>query len=132
MDVVLDTSAAIAVMLNESHKPELVEKTRDAELLAPMSLPVEVGNALTAMFKRRRISLDQATRAFDAYGMIPVQLVNIDMKAALRLAHDLGIYAYDSYMLDCALRHRCPLLTLDGALKAAANRAGVEILEVMP
>lgn len=30
-------------------------------------------------------------------------------------------YAYDAYFLDCAIRHKSPLLTLDKKLKTAAG-----------
>ncbi len=131
MDVVLDTSAAVAVILNEPRKKVLVQRTEDAELLAPMSLPIEIGNAFSALFKRGRLSLEQANRAFAMYRRIPVQLVDIDMETSLDLANALGIYAYDAYMLDCAQRHRAALLTLDAGLKSAAARADVRVLEVI-
>jgi hypothetical protein len=40
---VIDTSAVIAVVTNESHKPALIRLTEGVELLSPSSLPVEVG-----------------------------------------------------------------------------------------
>ena len=130
MNVVLDTSAAIAVVLNEPHKLALVNRTMDAELLAPISLPIEIGNAFSAMLKRGRLSLNQANLAYVMFLKIPVQLREIDMVGSLKLAKTLGIYAYDAYMLDCAIRHRCELLTLDEGLKKAAARANVTVLEV--
>lgn len=130
MDIVLDTSAAIAVRLNEPSKWALIKRTEDAELLAPVSLPIEIGNAFSAMFRRRRLTTDQAERAFAAYRYIPVQLVDVDMEASLDLASELNIYAYDAYMLECAQRHRAPLLTLDARLRAAAERVDITTLEV--
>jgi predicted nucleic acid-binding protein len=90
MDVVLDTSAAVAVVLNERSKGALVARTEEAELIAPTSLPIEIGNAFSAMFKRGRLSLEQALRAFAHYRRIPVQLVDIDMDASLGLADALA------------------------------------------
>lgn len=130
MDIVLDTSAAIAVLLNEPSKPALIKRTEDAELLAPVSLPIEIGNAFSAMFKRNRLTLEQAERAFSMYRQIPVQLVDVDMDASLDLANELNIYAYDAYMLECAQRYRASLLTLDAGLRAAAERVDVKTLEV--
>ena len=127
MDVVLDTSAAIAVLLNEPSKPTLIKRTDDAELMAPISLPIEIGNAFSAMFRRDRLTLEKAERAFAAYRRIPVQLVDINMEASLILANELGIYAYDAYMLECAQRYRASLLTLDAALRAAAERIDIRI-----
>lgn len=128
--VVLDTSAVIAVLTNEAHKPVLVRLTEGAELLAPASLPVELGNAFSAMFKRGRISLESAKAAAEVYQRIPVRLTEIDLPRALEISHDLGIYAYDAYVIVCGLMHRAPMLTLDGGLRDAARRAGVQVLEV--
>ena len=41
----------------------------------------------------------------------------------------MGIYAYDAYVLACALNLRSPLITLDRSLAASARDAGIEILE---
>ena len=41
-----------------------------------------------------------------------------------------NMYAYDAYFLDCAIRHKAPLLTLDRKLKKAAQNLKVEIMEV--
>ncbi len=60
---------------------------------------------------------------------IPVELCRVDFPAALRIAARFNIYAYDAYVLGCAMSRRCPLLTLDRRLKAVAGEAGVEVLE---
>lgn len=130
MRVVVDTSAVIGVLVNEPSKQKIIAATQDAELFAPASLPVEIGNAFSTMFKRGRILLDEAQRAVAIYQTIPIQLVDIDLARALDLAHDLDIYAYDAYMISCAQRYNALLLTLDGGLQEAARRAGLSLLEV--
>jgi len=40
------------------------------------------------------------------------------------------MYAYDAYFLDCAIRHKAPLLTLDRKLKTAAQNLNIETMEV--
>lgn len=128
--MVIDASAVIAVVTNEVHKPALIRLTEGVELLSPVSLPIEIGNAFSAMFKRGRISLDQARMAVDAYQQIAIRLTAVDLGRALDISHQLGIYAYDSYLIACGLQFRAALLTLDGGLREAARRAGVEVLEV--
>jgi predicted nucleic acid-binding protein len=96
LSVVIDASAVIAVVTNEAHKPALIRLTEDAELLSPLSLPVEIGNAFSAMFKRGRISLSAAKAAIAAYQRIAIRLTTIDLAQALDLSHQLGIYAYDA------------------------------------
>jgi predicted nucleic acid-binding protein len=128
--VIIDASAVIAVVTNEVHKPALIRLTEGVELLSPSSLPIEVGNAFSAMFKRRRISLSDAKSAVEAYQRIAIRLAPVDLGQALELSHQLNIYAYDAYLIACALHNRSPLLTVDGGLRDAARLVGVEVLEV--
>ena len=107
--VVIDASAVIAVVTNEVHKPALIRLTEGVELLSPASLPVEVGNAFSAMFKRSRISLSDARAAVETYQRIAIRLTPIDLGQALDLSHQLNIYAYDAYLVACGLQHRSPV-----------------------
>ena len=50
--------------------------------------------------------------------------------AAPRYDCRMRTYAYDAYVLACALNLRSPLITLDRSLAAVAQDAGIEILEV--
>jgi len=130
MDIVIDTSAVIAVIANEPEKPAIVEHTLGANLIAPASVHWEVGNAFSAMFKRRRISLSQAKDAIKSYERIVFRFIDIDLGQSLDLASRLNMYGYDAYVLACALNLRSPLLTLDKKLAAAAPMVGVKVLEV--
>jgi predicted nucleic acid-binding protein len=40
------------------------------------------------------------------------------------------MYAYDAYLLDCAIRNKAPLLALDHKLMIAAQNLNVKTLEV--
>lgn len=129
MKVVADTNTFLAVALDEPEKPEIIRATLGHELLAPEVLPFEVGNALTAMMKKRVLEQDELPPAWDAIQQIPVELHRVDIRRALKIAGQHNIYAYDAYFLECAMTTRSPLLTLDRGLKAAAREVGVEILE---
>jgi predicted nucleic acid-binding protein len=120
----------MAVILNEPSKPRLLEQTRDAELVSAPTLPWEVGNSLTALFKRDRIDLGQAKAALRSYRDIPVRLAEIDLEASVQLAKEHGIYAYDAYILQCARTYRTPLLSLDGPQRQVAVKLGIEVMEV--
>jgi predicted nucleic acid-binding protein len=130
LNITVDASAVMAVVLNEGSKRQLVEGTRGAELLSPPTLYWEVGNALSALFKRRRIDLRQARAALKSLQDIAIRLADVDLDASVTLAHEQSIYAYDAYVLDCARRYRTPLLSLDGPQREVAQRLGIEILEV--
>ena len=130
MELVIDTSAIVAVLANEPEKSAILERTDGAELVAPPSLHWEIGNAYAKMFKRRRTTLDRAKQALARYEQINIRFVDVDLLQALELADQLDIYAYDAYMLACALNLRLPLLTLDRKLYNAANLLGVRTVEV--
>ena len=132
MDLTVDTSVIMAVVLNEPSKAALVAATMGAELLVPGSLHWEVGNAVSALFKKRRIDVEQAKAALASYEKIPLRLAEIDLQASVSLADRYGIYAYDAYVIECARRYQTPLLSLDEPQCRVARREGIEILEVVP
>lgn len=130
MQITIDTSALLAVCTDEAQKPCMVELTMGARLLAPVSVHSEIGNALSAMLKRKRITLAQALACLDVYKQIPVKWLDVDLPHAMTLANQLDLYAYDAYLLACAESTRSPLLTLDKALIRAAREVGIPTLEV--
>ncbi len=130
MNLVVDTSVIVAVIANEPEKPAIITQTQGAKLFAPRSLSMETGNAFSAMLKRGRITLEQAKAAVEIYEQISLNLVDINLLQALEIASRLNVYAYDAYVIACALHQDCPLLTLDGGLSYAAKAAGVDVVEV--
>ncbi len=87
MDIVIDTSALIAVIVDEPERDKIIELITGNALIGPGSIPWEIGNAFSAM------------------------------------------YAYDAYLLDCALRQKAPILTLDLELKETAQNLKISTLE---
>lgn len=128
MKITVDTSTILAVVLNEPEKHQLIEMTKDAHLIAPMSLHWEIGNAFSLMFKKKRIIYREAIAAYRLYEEIPVEIMSIDMENALEISHDFGIYAYDAYMLACALENKTTLLTLDRHLSETATKLKIRTL----
>ncbi len=130
MLVVIDTSAILAVLASEPQRAALIRITEGADLVAPASVHWEIGNSLSAFLKRRRATLADVQRCLVAYASIPLRLVDVDLALALEIAAEHGLYAYDAYLITCALAQRAPLLTLDQGLVYAAKNAGVQVLEV--
>jgi len=60
---------------------------------------------------------------------IPVDLRRIEIEAALKLATQYNIYAYDAYFLECAISLHSPLLTLDRQMKVIAQKIGIQVME---
>ena len=129
MEIVIDTSAILAVIGEQPEKTELVRLTRGATLVAPASVHWEVGNALSAMFKRKAIGIKEALQLLVAYGAIPIRLAEIGLRQAVELSARWNVYAYDAYVLACAINQRAPLLTLDRGLRERARELKLEVLE---
>ena len=129
MNLVADTNIFLAIALDEPQKEHIVEVTSDAVLSAPEILPYEIGNALSAMIKRGRISKVEALAAEKAANLIPVRLVSIDIQKALELAIEYNIYAYDAYFLFCAKSLIQSLMSLDKRMKQVAHDLGINVLE---
>jgi predicted nucleic acid-binding protein len=132
MKIVVDTSAIIAVITNEKHKKKLIAAAKGADLIAPRSLHWEIGNAFSAMMKRRRIEFSEALDAVEAYGRIPIRWIDVSIPRALEFCASQGIYAYDAFFLECAQSQKAPLLSLDGGLLEAAREARISVIEVQP
>lgn len=130
MRIVVDTSTIIAVIADEAEKARLIELTRDANIVAPPSIDWEVGNAFSAMLKRSRITLEQAIEAIEVYREISLEIIEIDLKEAVRLAGKHNIYAYDAYILQCAIEQNLPVISLDQNMIDIARREGIQVLEV--
>ena len=66
MDLVVDTSVILAVLTSEPERMNIVRLTQDANLLAPASVHWEIGNALSAMIKRKRLTVLEAYAAIQS------------------------------------------------------------------
>lgn len=130
MNIVIDTSAIIAVIANEPEKERLIELTNDTDAIAPHSVHWEIGNAFSAMLKRKQVNLTQALKAIAIYQQIPIRFSEVDLTHSLELSKKFNIYAYDAYVISCALKHNCPVVTLDRTLSKVSKQAGVIIMEV--
>jgi predicted nucleic acid-binding protein len=130
MQLIVDTSVLIAVLVDEASKAAIIQATQDADLLAPPSVHWEIANAFSAMFKRNRLNLEEALSALAIYRQIPIRFVEVELEETLILAHQTEIYAYDAYLLRCAIKYNAPILTLDQGLKTKAEQVGVKIIEV--
>jgi len=130
MGLIVDTSVIISVITNEAHKTKLIKATKGEELIAPISLHWEIANAFSAMFKRNRITLEQAKQAMEYYSQIKIRFVEVDFKDALDIAFKYNIYAYDAYFIVCAKQYKSKLISLDERLIQIAKQNKITIIEV--
>lgn len=130
MDIVIDTSIIISVIINEKSKPKIIKITEGKNLVAPFSLHWEIGNAFSAMFKRKKIDIEKAKIAIQYYHMIPIKFVDVDINSSIELSHNYKIYAYDAYFLECARTLDIPLISLDNTLLNLAKKLKIKTIEV--
>lgn len=66
----------------------------------------------------------------ESYGRIPIRFVDVELELSLRIADELGIYAYDANILRCAQKYLSPLVSLDRYLVGCAKSMGIRVMEV--
>ena len=130
MDIVIDTSALIAVIVGEPERNRIIEVTTGNMLIGPGSIPWEIGNAFSAMFKQDRLTFEDAQKGISIFKSIPLRYTESDFFQAVKISKQAKMYAYDAYFLDCAIRYKAPLLTLDQKLKTSAQNLNIETMEV--
>lgn len=130
MKIIADANIFLAIALNEPEKADIIQITKGISLVAPRTLPFELGNALSAMLKKRTLAPDKIIPVWDALQKIPVELRAVDIRRALKIASRYNIYAYDAYILECATSFKCPLLTLDRRLSMVAKSHNIHVMEI--
>ena len=124
------TLAMLAVLLEEPEKQAVVEATMGSVLCAPSSLRWEVGNAATAGVKRRRLTPERARQLVTDFEHVTIRELAVDLRRAVDLGLELGISAYEAYILEAARSSGFPLLALDGPVQRNAKRLGLSMVEL--
>jgi predicted nucleic acid-binding protein len=129
MDILLDASTIMAVILNEPYKGKVIKLTENAILLSPEVISFEIGNALINLFKKRKITEEKLLEAYKVYVSLPIRNIKVDIEKALKIACKYKIYAYDAYYLEAAYRLKLPLITFDEPMKKIGLDMKIDILE---
>lgn len=124
MIAVVDASALAAIVFNEPMATEVVDRLASRQLVAPRLLAYELLN--TAAKKIRRHA-DQAGAIRKAVARaladdFAIYWSDVEPAAVLEVAETTGLTAYDASYLWLAIYLDAELITLDGALAAAAAR----------
>ena len=130
MTLVVDASILLAVLMSEPERAKIIELTKDVDLIAPSSVHWEIGNALSSILKRGRMTLVQAENVLKNYEKIPIRFVEVSLPESIRISADRKIYAYDAFLIACARDQRCKLISLDKALLQASKDSGIQVVEV--
>jgi len=103
-------------------------RTSGCTLVSPEVLPYEIANALIAVRKKGRITDREVLKAFDISQNIPVRLVSIKIRDALRIALKHGIHAYDAFYLQCCIETKLPLISLGNRMCEVAGSLSIKVV----
>ena len=134
---VLDASVALRWFLDHP-VPAYANKVKQFFLkgvraVVPALWHLEISNGLAVAERRSILTSGDVDQALIDIEQLVAQAVDINSdvvsaRQALTTARGFHLSAYDAVYLDLARRERLPLATLDDKLRAAAARAGVELL----
>jgi predicted nucleic acid-binding protein len=130
--VVLDASAAIAMVRREPAGPIVLESLRasastKSRLLVPDPFWLELVNVLVRRYSLRSNEVLEAVRDMDDFGLEsiridrPLLLVSIDLQSRFEMS------GYDAVYLALAETEDARLLTLDHGLASAAGSRAVDL-----
>lgn len=132
--IVIDTSVTMTWCFADEVTPE-TEAVLDSlgggdRAVVPAIWPLEVANVLLVAERRGRLGEAQASRFFDLFQQLPIEIDDhpVDLPGVLAAGRRHELSAYDASYLVLAERTGAALATLDRRLSQAANRAGLRLL----
>lgn len=128
MEIVIDASCVMAVLMDEPEKSIVLEKTKGCSLIAPACLPYEICNALSSLMKRNLITVSEAAFAYHQFSRIQMRFIEPDLQLSLVIAGENKIYAYDAYYMSVAEQYSLPVFSLDQKFNEAAKGRMIKCL----
>lgn len=132
---VLDASVALGWIID---RPAPAEHARQVLLqggraVVPSLFHLEVANGLAVAVRRRILDRRDTDEGLQLLERLIAQAVEteselVSAREALTTARVFGVSAYDGIYLELARRLELPFATVDKPLRAAATKAGVELL----
>ena len=96
--------------------------------MAPQCLQYEIGNAVSKLIKRNKISIVDGVAVYHEFARIPIRFVEPDISESIVIAGNADSYTYDTYYISTAKRFNLQLFTLDEKMKENAASQGVVCL----
>ena len=136
MAFVVDASIALAWCFEDESTPyteSVLDRLQQTEAVVPAIWPLEVANVLLTAERRQRLTEAQTVRLAQLLRGLPITIDTEGLTQALgstlSLGREYGLSAYDTSYLELAMRQGLSLATQDAALRQAAARAGVPLVE---
>jgi predicted nucleic acid-binding protein len=76
MEIILDASAIMAVIVKEPERDLVIQLTQDAAIFSPDMVSYEIANGLTKMMKKKLIEKERMVNAFNYFEQIPIKKIN--------------------------------------------------------
>ena len=136
MPFVVDASVVLAWHFEDEvseYADGVLERLRGDQAIVPGVWPLEVANGLVIAERRKRLTAAKLAGAVDATQSLDVSVhetgLEIVLGRVLDLARAQRLSVYDAAYLELAMREGLPLATEDAALRTAATRVGVALVE---
>ena len=133
--IVIDASAAIALLLTEDSKLASVDQLLALAvepLVAPSHWAAEVGNALVINVRRRRLEPAQFALMIGRLAALGIEIAPPPSYAEIAMnaqyAIETGLTYYDSAYIQMAMTKQAALFTLDGKMREVAARVNIPVL----
>lgn len=120
-DAVVDASALAAVAFGEPEGPEVAKRLAGVTLRARALLWFELANVCLTKIRRRPDDADRLRNALREATQLSIHIHDVDPVAAVAVAEEAGLSAYDASYVWLARHLHAELVTLDGRLHAAAH-----------
>jgi predicted nucleic acid-binding protein len=131
---VIDNSVVMSWCFQDegsNYTEAVLESLESGEAFVPAVWPLEVGNALLAAERRKRLSEASVVRFLTLVAGLPIVVEQETpermLKETVSLARQHGLSTYDASYLDLAMRLGLPLSTQDASLKKAAKKCRVPL-----
>jgi predicted nucleic acid-binding protein len=120
--IILDASAALAMLLAEAEGTEVAELISDTtvingQIFVPALFWYELGNGLLMAEQTNRITSQASSTAVFSLNQLPIVTRNeMDLpifNSTMKLAGENGLTFYDAGYLELALRFKAPLKSFD-------------------
>jgi len=118
--LVIDASALAAVLFGEPEAPNVAEQLGDSALVAPTLFSYEIANICWKKLRRHPEKRATLLEAYSLLDRMEVEEIEVSIPEALLLADRENLTVYDASYLWLSRKLGLKLITLDGALKAAA------------
>jgi predicted nucleic acid-binding protein len=129
--LILDTSAAMALFLQEEQGVQVEEKIRsllavNGQIFVPSLFWYEVGNTLVTAKRKKRIDSDELLGIEYDLAQLPIatdQIPDAAIRSRIReIAQNSDLTFYDASYVELSRRLNVPLLSFDKQITSVMNR----------